>query len=78
MKNLLIVWLLLLFGGLWLMFIDMIYRTVLEINGVPALSTLGAALFLLALSSMLNWLFKEAWEERTHRISSSRREEPEE
>ena len=76
MKNLLIVWLLLLFGGLWLMFIDMLYQTVLEINGVPALSTLGGALFLLVLSSMLNWLFKEAWEERAHRNSPDRREEP--
>ena len=67
MKNLLIVWLLFLFGGLWLIFIDLLYQTVWEIKGVPALSTLGGALFLLALSSMLNWIFKIAWEERNNR-----------
>ena len=65
MKNLLIAWLFLLFGGLWLIFVDMVYQTLLEINGVPVFSTIGAALFLLALTSMLSWVFKEAWEERT-------------
>ena len=67
MKNLLIVWLLFLFGGLWLIFIDLLYQTVWEIKGVPALSTLGGALFLLALSSMLNWICKIAWEEHNNR-----------
>lgn len=75
MKNLLIAWLLLLFGGLWLLFIDMLSQTVLAINGVPVLSTVGAALFLLALTSMLNWLFKEAWEERARQNANSSRSE---
>ena len=75
MKNLLIVWLLLLFGGLWLVFIDVLYQTVLEISGVPALSTLGGALSLLALSSMLNWVFKEAWEERSRANPDARNDD---
>lgn len=76
MKNLLIAWLFLLFGGLWLLFVDMLYQALLTINGVPVLSTVGVALFLLALTSMLNWLFKEAWEERIRHNSSNRGEDP--
>lgn len=67
MKNLLIAWLSILSGGLWLLFVDMLYKTVFEINEIPVLSTLGAALFLLALTSMLNWLSKIAWKERSER-----------
>ena len=79
MKNLLTAWLFLLFGGWWLLFIDMVYQIVLEINGVPALSTLGMAFFLLALTSILNWLFKVAWEERKKQSANSydRGEDPE-
>jgi hypothetical protein len=76
MRNLQIAWLFILFGGLWLMFIDMLYQTVWAVNGVPALSALGGALFLLALSSMLNWLFKKAWEEQAQRKSSNHGDDP--
>ena len=76
MKNLLIAWLLLLFGGLWLLFIDMLSQTLLAINGVPVLSTVGVALFLLTLTSMLNWLFKEAWEQRAQQITDPARSGP--
>ena len=76
MKNLLVAWLFLLFGGLWLLFVDLLYQTLLAINGVPVLSAVGIALFLLALTSMLNWLFKEAWEERSRHYLSNREEGP--
>ncbi len=48
---------------MWLF--DIVFKVVWEVQGIPALSALGAALSLLAFASMLNWLFKVAWEERT-------------
>ena len=65
MRNLRFAWLGLVFAGAWLWFADLMLQVVLEIQGIPALSALGTALGLLALASMLNWLFKVAWEERT-------------
>lgn len=64
MRNLQIAWLSLLLVGMALVYIDVLFRVLLEIQGVPALAALGGAMILLALTSMLNWLFKEAWEER--------------
>ncbi len=58
-------WAVLIVTGAWLWLFDIVFRIVLEIRGIPALSALGAALALLALASMLNWLFKVAWEDRS-------------
>ena len=69
MRNLQIAWLSLMVIGVGLVYVDVLYRVLLEIRGIPALAALGAALILLALTSMLNWLFKEAWEERSHASS---------
>jgi hypothetical protein len=60
MRNLRFAWLALLFAGAWLWFADLMLQVVLEIKGVPALSVVGAALILLVLTSILNWLFKVA------------------
>ncbi|MDE2786098.1 MAG: hypothetical protein OXL37_05480 [Chloroflexota bacterium] len=68
MRYLQIAWLSLLSIGVGLVYVDVLYRVLLEIQGIPALIALGVALILLALTSMLNWLFKEAWEE--HRSSA--------
>lgn len=65
MRNLRFAWLTLLFVGAWLWFTDLTLQVVLEIKGIPALSALGAALSLLALASILNWLLKVAWDERS-------------
>ena len=73
MRNLRFAWLALLFAGGWLWFADLTLQVVLEIRGIPALSALGAALALLALASMLNWLLKVAWEERSRQNASSSR-----
>ena len=73
MRNLRFAWLALLFAGAWLWFADLTLQVVLEIRGIPALSALGAALALLALTSMLNWLLKVAWEERSRQTACSSR-----
>lgn len=73
MRRLLFAWAALIFTGAWLWLFDIVFQVVLEIRGVPALSALGAALTLLAVASILNWLFKTAWEERSlhnsHRLN---------
>lgn len=66
MRNLQIAWLSLLAIGVGSVYVDVLYSVLLEIQGIPALTALGIALILLALTSMLNWLFKEAWEERSN------------
>ena len=73
MRNLRFAWLSLLFAGAWLWFADLTLQVVLEIRGIPALSALGAALVLLALASMLNWLFKVAWDDRSRQNGRSSR-----
>ena len=74
MRNLRFAWLGLLFAGAWLWLADLLLQSVLEIRGIPALSALGVALFLLALASILNWLLKVSWSERT-RASTDNRED---
>ncbi|MCE2500426.1 MAG: hypothetical protein J4G13_06145 [Dehalococcoidia bacterium] len=69
MRNLQIAWLSLMVIGVGLVYVDVLYRVLLEIQGIPALAALGAALILLALTAMLNWLFKEAWAECSHATS---------
>lgn len=55
-----------LFGiGVILVAIDAVSKTLIAIKGVPALGIIGAALILLATTSILNWLFKIAWDERS-------------
>ena len=76
MGRLRLAWAVLIFLGAWLWLFDIVFQVVLDIRGVPALSALGAALALLALASILNWLFKVAWEERTQHNSPNRREDP--
>ena len=65
MRNLRFAWFALLLTGVASVYIDLLFRVLLEIQGVPALTALGIALVLLALTSMLNWTFKVAWEERS-------------
>lgn len=54
-----------LFGvGTFLLAIDIAAEVLIRVNGVPALGVIGGALILLVFSSILNWIFKEAWNER--------------
>ena len=64
MRNLRLAWFALLLTGVASVYIDVLFRVLLEIQGVPALTALGITLVLLTLTSMLNWTFKVAWEER--------------
>ncbi len=73
MRNLRFAWFTLVFAGAWLWFADLMLQVVLEIRGIPALSALGVALTLLALASMLNWLFKVAWDDRSRQNACSSR-----
>ena len=76
MRNLQFAWLSLLVIGVGLVYVDVLYRVLLEIQGIPALAALGAALILLALSSMLNWVFKEAWEEHSRSAQQNGEDDP--
>ena len=54
-----------LFGvGIFLLTIDIAAEVLISFRGVPALGVIGGALILLVFSSMLNWLFLEARNER--------------
>lgn len=53
----------LLISGAVLILMDLLSQVLIRINGVPAVGVLGGALMLLALTSMMNWLSKEAWEQ---------------
>ena len=71
MRNLLTIWLVFFSAGAALVALDMASHVLISIKGVPAVGVLGGALILLVFSSMLNWLFKEAWEERTRSNASN-------
>ena len=64
MRRLQAAWLGLLISGAVLVLMDLLSQVLIRINGVPAVGVLGGALILLALTSMMNWLSKEAWEQR--------------
>ena len=76
MRNLQIAWLSLLVAGVGLVYVDIIYRVLLEIQGIPALAALGVALILLALTSMVTWVFKEAWEEHSRPAQQNGENDP--
>ena len=63
MRRLQAAWLGLLISGAVLVLMDLLSQVLIKINGVPAVGVLGGALILLALTSMMNWLSKEAWEQ---------------
>ena len=63
MRRLQAAWLGLLISGAVLVLMDLLSQVLIRINGVPAVGVLGGALILLALTSMMNWLSKEAWEQ---------------
>ena len=71
MKNLLTIWLVFFSAGAALVALDMASHVLISIKGVPAVGVLGGALMLLVFSSTLNWLFKEAWEERRTRSNAN-------
>lgn len=64
MKSLRIAWATLYFAGMMMIVFDLGLRSIYDVNSVPVISALGAAFVLLSITSMLNWTFKEAWEDR--------------
>ena len=70
------VWATPVFSGVVLVFYDAFVQPLVEIKGVPALGVIGAALMLLAVTAILNWMFKEAWDERNPANSNAQNDEP--
>ena len=64
MKSLTLHWLALFGAGLSLVAVDVAYRPLISVNGVPAAGVIGAALIVLVITSRLNRVFKVAWAER--------------
>ncbi len=69
-------WVWLSISGFILLALDLISHVLVSVKGVPALGVIGAALILLVLTSILNWLLKEAWEERGRGNSHNHNNEP--
>ena len=65
MKRLRAAWGTLLVLGVLLIAIDALANTLVSINGLPALGLIGGALIPVVCTSILNWCFKRAWDERT-------------
>jgi hypothetical protein len=61
MGNLTIRWLALFSIGLPFIAVDVAYRPLMDVNGVPAVAVIGAALIVLVMTTRLDWVFKEAW-----------------
>ena len=64
MNTLYATWIVLFFFGVVMVSLDYAAETVFEIGGIPAFGVIGAALILLVISSILNWIFKQAWAAR--------------
>ena len=65
MKSLRIAWGAMYFAGMVMIIVDLAFRSTYDVGGIPIASSLGAALVLVSVTSMLNWMFKEAWEEHS-------------
>ena len=65
MSRLQILWVVFYIAGFILIALDIAARVLISIAGLPAVGVFGGALMLLTLSSVLNWIFKEAWAERS-------------
>ena len=70
MKQLIRVWVGLFCLG-WLLILFDHISEVTTIGGVPALTAIGAALVVMVITSLLNWLVKVAWAERSRAGSDS-------
>ena len=72
MKNLKIAWAALYFVGLAMIIVDLAFLINNSVDGIPIVGAIGAAFILLSITSMLNWLFQEAWEERSRANTGAR------
>ena len=66
MRNLQAAWVGLFFIGIILISADVVLSRLINIKGVPVVSVIGGALMLLVFTSILNWIFKVAWAERSN------------
>ena len=71
MRTLRIVWGILVLSGLILIALGYVFENVFPIGEVPGLVAVGTALILLAIASMLNWVFKTAWERHVQSDSAN-------
>lgn len=60
-------WAALFLVGATAVFLDIWQDGVILVKGVPVLTTLGAALFAVTLSSVLTWRLQEAWHEKSRK-----------
>ena len=67
MNNLFVAWSTTYLVGTVFLAMDIVFLPLFEFRGIPALSVIGGALILLGSSSILNWIFKIAWAERSGR-----------
>ncbi len=67
MSNLFVAWGTTYLLGIVFLAMDVVFLPLFEFRGIPALSVVGGALILLGSSSILNWIFKIAWAERSDR-----------
>ena len=67
MSNLYIAWGMIYLLGIVFLAMDVVFLPLFEFKGLPGLSVIGGALILLGFSSILNWIFKIAWAERSKR-----------
>ena len=51
--------------GSFLIALDVLANTLVSVSGLPAFGVIGGALVLLVCTSILNWIFKTAWNERS-------------
>ena len=64
MTRLRLAWSLLIFAGGLAIYLDLAHRPLAGLTTVPLVATLGAALLTIAITSILSWIFKTAWDER--------------
>ena len=66
MTQLRLAWGFLMFAGGIAIYIDLAHQPLACLTTVPVVATFGAALITIAVTSILNWMFKTAWDERRH------------
>ena len=70
-------WGLLMFAGGLAIYIDLAHQPLAGLTTVPLAATFGAALITIAVTSILNWMCKTAWDERSRSDAGRNGKEPE-
>lgn len=70
-------WGLLMFAGGLAIYVDLAHQPLAGLTIVPLAATFGAALITIAVTSILNWMFKAAWDERNRSDAGRNGQKPE-